>query len=117
MLRKEKNEANQQLSKFKKALQEKGNGGIIQTSAEKIALLPHNIGDDLHEALLYAYFAVRYLDDHMFKVILTRTSKFQADRTLSKIFSKGFNALTMESNYGRHQLNRAAFETALEKDY
>lgn len=47
-----------------------------------------NLNEDLTEAVLYAYFAVRYFDDHIFKVILTRTGKFQADRTLYQILGK-----------------------------
>lgn len=41
---------------------------------EKIKLLPSYLDDDPYEALLYLYFCVRYYDEQLFKVILTRTS-------------------------------------------
>lgn len=74
--RKAKNEANQQLAKFKKCLQKQDHGNQILTSTEKIALIPPNLREDLEEAVLYMYFAVRYYDEHIFKVLLTRTNRF-----------------------------------------
>jgi hypothetical protein len=41
---------------------------------EKMALLPISLESDPSEALLYLYFCVRYFDEHMFKVILSRTN-------------------------------------------
>lgn len=43
-------------------------------SQEKLALLPLTLESDPEEALLYLYFCVRYYDEHIFKVILTRTN-------------------------------------------
>jgi hypothetical protein len=83
-------------------------------------LIPPTIKEDLREALLYAYFAVRYYDDHIYKVIQTRTSHFQGDPELSKLMGKdgSFQKLTGdESKYSRYRLNQTAFEAAIDKDY
>jgi hypothetical protein len=73
--------------------------------------------DDLNEAVLYAYFAIRYFDDHMFMIIQTRTNKFTGDRNLQQLFARGYQSLSLENSYARHQLNKLAFEISLEKDY
>jgi len=80
--RKERNEANQKLAKFKKLLQKQEASGTAQNSVDKIALLPQNMLEDLNEAALYAYFAVRYVDAHIYTVIMSRTNKFAGDRNL-----------------------------------
>lgn len=71
----------------------------------------------MDEALLYVYFAVRYYDEHIFKVILTRTNRFSQNRDLHQLLSKDFNNLTTENSYSRYRLNQIAFEVALDKDY
>ncbi|CDW87773.1 transient receptor potential cation subfamily member 4 [Stylonychia lemnae] len=118
-LRKEKNEANQQLAQFKKLLQKQDLNDSPHIAKDKIALLPNSISEDLSEAVLYAYFAVRYYDDQIFKVILTKCNRFQSDRTLYQIMGKerSFQSLTIESSYSRYRLNQVAFEVSLEKDY
>ena len=57
------------MQKFKKCLQKQDNNATITTSAEKIAMIPGNMREELEEAVLYCYFAVRYFDEHIFKVI------------------------------------------------
>ena len=54
-------------------------GFLDFTTSDKLALIPPVIKEDLNEAVLYAYFAVRYFDDHIFKVIQTRTNHFAGD--------------------------------------
>lgn len=61
--------------------------------------------EDLNEAVLYAYFAVRYYDEQIFRVILGRTNRFGNNRDLSQVFTKDFNSLTQESSYSRYRLN------------
>jgi len=45
---------------------------------EKVAMLPHDMGEakNLSEAFLYLYFSLNYYDEHLFKVILTKTNNF-----------------------------------------
>jgi hypothetical protein len=90
---------------------------MITTSTEKIALIPTNLREDLNEAVLYIYFAIRYYDEHIFKVILTRTNRFGTNRELNQLLTKDFNSLTIENSYSRYRLNQIAFEIALDKDY
>ena len=61
---------------------------MITTSAEKISQLPVNLKEDLNEAILYLYFSVRYFDEHMYKVILTRTNRFSANKDLNQLLGK-----------------------------
>jgi hypothetical protein len=89
-------------------------------ASEKVGMLPPYLSHDLKEAVLYAYFAIRYFDDHIFKVIQTRTSHFAGDPELSKLLGKdsSYQKLTSdESKYSRYKLNQIAFETAIDKDY
>ena len=39
--------------------------------------LPPELKDDPDEALLYLYFSVRYYDEHMYKVVLSKTNNMQ----------------------------------------
>ena len=84
-------------------------------------MLPSNLREDLKEALLYAYFAVRYYDDHIFKVIQTRTAGFAGDEDLQKLLGRenSYYKLTGDdlSKYSRYRLNQLAFEGAIDKDY
>jgi hypothetical protein len=72
-LRKEKNIANQNLAQFRKLIQKKQIGSGATLTEDKIKLLPITLESDAYEALLYLYFTVRYFDEHIFKVILSRT--------------------------------------------
>jgi len=65
---------NMMLAKFRKLIQKKSSGNEISLVQEKIKLLPAHLENDPFEALLYLYFCVRYYDEQLFKVILTRTS-------------------------------------------
>jgi hypothetical protein len=90
------------------------------SASEKVSMLPGYLNYDLKEAVLYAYFAVRYFDDHIFKVIQTRTAQFAGDPELSKLLGNinSYQKLTSdESKYSRYKLNQIAFETAIDKDY
>lgn len=40
-------------------------------------MIPLSISDDLAESVMYAYFAIRYFDDQIFRVISSRTNKFK----------------------------------------
>ncbi len=51
-------------------------------------MIPMNLREDLQEAVLYAYFSVRYYDEHIFKVIQTRTNNFSGDRNLNQLLGK-----------------------------
>ncbi len=68
-----KNEANLNLATFKNLIQKKDQGNQVSMTQEKLSLLPINLENDPDEALLYLYFCVRYFDEHLFKVILSRT--------------------------------------------
>ncbi len=63
-----------QLAKFRKIIQKKTSGSEVTLVQEKIKLLPAYLEEDPYEAILYLYFCVRYYDEQLFKVILTRTS-------------------------------------------
>jgi hypothetical protein len=39
----------------------------------KLSMIPPYVEDDPYEALLYLYYTVRYYDEQLFKVILTRS--------------------------------------------
>lgn len=83
-------------------------------------MIPSSLKEDLKEAVLYAYFAVRYFDDHIYKVIQSRTMHFQEDPDLAKLLGRdgSFMKLTGdESKYSRYRLNQTAFEAAIDKDY
>lgn len=69
--------------------------------------MPLNLQNELEEAVLYAYFAVRYYDEHIFKIILTRTNRFASDQELQVVLGKerSFNTLTQDSSYSRFRLN------------
>ena len=69
---------------------------------------------------MYLYFSVRYYDEHMYKVILSKTSNMQmASPDIQIIFKdmKSFHRLTGEDSYDRFKLNQLAFEIAVSKDY
>lgn len=73
-MKKERNKHNQQLQAFRRAVQKRTVGSEISLVQEKIQLIPVHIENDPYEALLYLYFCVRYLDEQLFKVILSRAS-------------------------------------------
>jgi hypothetical protein len=82
--------------------------------------LPDNLDDDPSEALLYLYFTVRYFDEQLFKVILSRTYNLRGtDVEVQNLFkdSRSYSRLTVENSFDRIKLNRVCFETALDKDY
>jgi hypothetical protein len=90
------------------------------SASEKVGMMPAYLNHDLKEAVLYAYFSVRYFDDHIYKVIQTRTSNFAGDPELFKLLGRdhSYQKLTSdESKYSRYKLNQIAFETAIDKDY
>lgn len=72
-------------------------------------MIPIGIGEDLQEAVLYSYFAVRYYDEHIFKVIVTRCNNFKNDpqnKGLYQRLGRGtFAQLTNEFSYSRYWLN------------
>ena len=87
---------------------------------EKLKLLPTNLDSDPSEAILYLYFCIRYYDEHLFKVILSRTRNLEAAAPEVQMLvrdSRSYHRLTSEENFDRFRLNQLVFETALEKDY
>lgn len=85
-----------------------------------MALLPISLEHDPAEALLYLYFCVRYFDEHMFKVILSRTNQLEgADTEIERMMKdpRIFWRLTDQDSFDRYSFNQIAFETALDKDY
>ena len=42
-----------------------------------MAMLPPGLEDDHDLALLYLYFCIRYLDEQLYKVILSRTNNLE----------------------------------------
>ena len=85
-----------------------------------MALLPISLETDANEALLYLYFCVRYYDEHMFKVILSRTNHLEgAHPDIEKMMRdpRIFGRLTDDKSFDRYSLNSIAFETAIDKDY
>lgn len=69
---------------------------------------------------MYLYFCVRYFDEHLFKVILTRTHQLQgADSEIERMMQdpKIYSRLTDPNSFDRFEFNQIAFETALDKDY
>jgi hypothetical protein len=118
--RKEKNEANLNLANFKTLIAKRDAGNKVSMTQEKLALLPISLESDPNEALLYLYFCVRYFDEHLFKVILSRTNHIEGgDPEIEKMMKdpRIFNRLTDEKSFDRYSLNQIAFETALDKDY
>ncbi len=61
---------------FKKVMAKSEIGNQIITASEKIKAIPKGLESDLDEAVLYAYFAIQYIDPHIFKIICTNTNKF-----------------------------------------
>jgi hypothetical protein len=89
-------------------------------SQEKLALLPITLESDPDEALLYLYFCVRYYDEQIFKVILTRTHYLTGSTPeIEKMMRdpRIFSRLTDESSFDKYTLNQVSFETAIDKDY
>lgn len=83
-------------------------------------MVPATLKDDLREGVLYAYFSVRYFDDHIFKVVQQRTEQFSGDPELERLLGKEGSYLKLtgdDSKYSRFRLNQWAFEAAIEKDY
>lgn len=75
---------------------------------EKLSMLPINLESDPSEALLYLYFCVRYFDEHMFKVILTRTQHMEgADPEIEKMMKdpKIYSRLTDTSSFDSFEFN------------
>ncbi len=118
--RKEKNIANQNLAKWRKLIQKKDSGSEVGLAQAKLKVLPLSVENDPLEALLYIYFTVRYYDEHLFKVILSRTSNLLGlDMDTQSLFrdARSYHRLVDERSYDRWRLNQACFETALDKDY
>ena len=118
--RKDKNIATQNLANFRKIIQRKPFGDETKLTQEKLKLLPITLESDPFEALLYIYFTIRYFDEHIFKVILSRTQNlYGLDLEVQKLFkdTKSYQRLTQDTSFDRIRLNRACFETALDKDY
>ena len=70
--------------------------------------LPAELKEDPDEALLYAYFSIRYYDEHMYKVILSLTNNMAlAAPDVQIIFkdAKSFHRLTTDDSYDRFKLN------------
>lgn len=70
-LKKEKNNKNRRLQRFYKYFTKKQSDPTNED--QKMALIPSYLEDDPYEALLFLYYTVRYYDEHLFKVILTRS--------------------------------------------
>lgn len=73
----QKNDANRRMRAFRSLLQKKDTGKQVSLSHEKMQALPPELKDDPDEALLYLYFSVRYYDEHMYKVVLSKTNNMQ----------------------------------------
>ena len=70
--------------------------------------LPPELKDDPDEALLYLYFSVRYYDEHMYKVVLSKTNNMQlAAPDVQIIFKdmRSYHRLTIDDSWDRHKLN------------
>ena len=75
---------------------------------EKLKLLPANLDSDPKEALLYLYFCIRYYDEHLFKVILSRTRNLEAASPEVQMLvrdSRSYHRLTSEDNFDKFRLN------------
>jgi len=88
---------------FKKQLQ-KNTGASIASSQAKIQMLPISLNEDYHEALLYLFFCLRYLEEHLYKVILSRcdyfkNSNFDAETKRILKDPRSFSRLQMETSY------------------
>ena len=75
--------------------------------SEQINAIPINLKDDLDEALLYAYFAIIYYNEQIFKIINTRTDKFSSNFEYNSLLGKenSYSILTSEDTYKRFSLN------------
>lgn len=86
----------------------KDEGNKVSMTQEKLALLPANLDSDPSEALLYLYFTVRYFDEHLFKVILSRTNKMEgADPEIERMMRdpKIYSRLTLTGSFDRFEFN------------
>lgn len=80
----------------------------ISLIQEKIKLIPAHIENDPYEALLYLYFCVRYLDEQLFKVILTRASNLlgiQSEVQMLVRDARSYQRLTVEDSMDRFRFN------------
>lgn len=119
-MKKERNKHNQQLQVFRRAVQKRTVASEITLIQEKIMLIPEHIENDPAEALLYLYFCVRYLDEQLFKVVLTRASHLlgiQSEIQMLVKDARSYQRLTVEDSMDRFRFNQAVFQTALDKDY
>mmetsp|Transcript_22917 Transcript_22917/g.22223 ORF Transcript_22917/g.22223 Transcript_22917/m.22223 type:complete len:154 (+) Transcript_22917:94-555(+) len=117
--RMQKNQSNQQLQNFKKVMSKSEIGNQIISTQEKIKFIPLSLEDDLEEAVLYAYFSIQYLNQHIFKIICTRTHKFESNIEFQTLLGKerSYENLSKENSYSRFRLNQIAFQIAIDKDY
>ena len=66
------------------------------------------------------YFSVRYYDEHMYKVVLSKTNNMQlAAPDVQIIFKdmRSYHRLTIDDSWDRHKLNQLAFEISIDKEY
>jgi hypothetical protein len=94
-------------------------GNSIISVSEQIALIPKNLDSDLNEAVLYAYFAVQYYNEHLFRVICTKTDKFSSNFEFNQLLGKesSYSQLSIENSFSRFRLCQIAFQISLNKDY
>jgi hypothetical protein len=97
-------------------------------------LISDQLKEDLDDAFLYIYYCVRYKDDQIFKIILTKTDRFKncanldmvrlltQDRAYARLTeytgpkdSTNVNQLLKGGDIAR--MNQIAFEIALSKNY
>lgn len=120
-MRKDKNQQNLRLSKFKTTLQKKDQGNFVQLEHEKMALLPDEIVQDSDLGLLYLYFCIRYYDEQLYKVILSRTNNLEGAyidiQQIVKDKQSYYKLTSNQDSYDRFKLNQVSFEIALDKDF
>ena len=108
-MRKDKNQQNLRLSKFKTTLQKKDQGNFVQLEHEKMALLPEDIVQDSDLGLLYLYFCIRYYDEQLYKVILSRTNNLEGAyidiQQIVKAKQSYYELTSKQDSYDRFKLN------------
>jgi len=72
----------------------------------------------LEEALLYAYYAINYLDEEAFRAVLGRTNRFQGRSDLQRLLGgeRSYQKL-VNKGHSREKLEQKAFEVSIKKDY
>ena len=93
----------------------------MQLEHEKMALLPDEIVQDSDLGLLYLYFCIRYYDEQLYKVILSRTNNLEGAyidiQQIVKDKQSYYKLTSNQDSYDRFKLNQVSFEIALDKDF